>query len=139
MKEWVFVKSVYQPSPTLTGFKTSMSTNKSTPENAGAKQQAWVKTLRHEIVDKIDQQMSNLLASLPMAYFEGLSEDDQLAHLKALMAFKICDIKQAASSRWTKSHSDFARELCWFSGWVNQTAAGRRPSSGGENLHVSRQ
>jgi glutamate dehydrogenase len=94
MKEWVFVKSVYQPSPTLTGFKTSMSTNKSTPENAGAKQQAWVKTLRHEIVDKIDQQMSNLLASLPMAYFEGLSEDDQLAHLKALMAFKICDIKQ---------------------------------------------
>ena len=56
-------------------------------------QRAWAKTLRQEIVDKIDQQMAEVLDSLPQAYFDNLPEADQLSHLKALMAFKICDIK----------------------------------------------
>ena len=57
-------------------------------------QQRWATTFRQEIVRTLDDQMAQLLGSLPQAYFDRLPEADQLAHLKALMAFEICDINQ---------------------------------------------
>ena len=64
-----------------------------TNENSSDSNSRGPQTLRQEIVEKIDQQMAEVLDSLPPAYFESLPEVEQLSHLKALMAFKICDIK----------------------------------------------
>jgi glutamate dehydrogenase len=73
--------------------KPSATNENSSDSNSRGPQRAWAQTLRQEIVEKIDQQMAEVLDSLPPAYFESLPEVEQLSHLKALMAFKICDIK----------------------------------------------
>jgi len=51
------------------------------------------RTLREEILASLDDQIEHVLSSLPRLYFESLPEQDQLSHLKALIAFNICDIQ----------------------------------------------
>ena len=72
--------------------QTPASTDPS--DDSRGPQRLWAQTFRQQIVEKIDQQMADVLDSLPRAFFANLPEADQLAFLKALMAFKICDIKQ---------------------------------------------
>ena len=71
-----------------------MNQDTSRPHEKTELQQAWMDKFRHEIVDTIDQQMFDTFDLLPDAYFESVTDADQLSQLKALMAIRICDIKQ---------------------------------------------
>ena len=72
--------------PTVTSLSDSSQTSVS--------EQKWVATFREQILADIPQQMSDVLGSLPPEYFDSLPEEDRVTHLKALMAFQICDVKQ---------------------------------------------
>ena len=75
----------------------------------------WATKLRDEIVKTIDQKVAETISLLPNEYFENLPEEDLLAHLKALLAVRICDVKQDIILRSTDqrkttfiSHENYA-------------------------------
>ena len=51
-----------------------------------------VEELRAEVDFEIDDVIANIIRNLPEEYFQNLSLEDQLTHLKALLAISICNL-----------------------------------------------
>jgi UTP:GlnB (protein PII) uridylyltransferase len=58
-----------------------------------------VEELRAEIDFEIDDVISEIVRSLPEEYFVTLSREDQLIHLKALLAISICQLREQITLR----------------------------------------
>ena len=58
-----------------------------------------VEELRAEVDFEIDDVISNIIRNLPEEYFESLSNEDQITHLKALLAISICNLKTELTLR----------------------------------------
>jgi hypothetical protein len=58
-----------------------------------------VEELRAEIDFEIDDVISEIVRSLPEEYFVTLSREDQLIHLKALLAISICHLREQITLR----------------------------------------
>lgn len=53
-----------------------------------------VEELRAEVDFEIDDVIANIIRNLPEEYFASLAHQDQLTHLKALLAMRICNLKR---------------------------------------------
>ena len=53
-----------------------------------------IQSLKQEIVDQMDDRIANIIGTMPSEYFAQLGDDERLAHFKALVAIKVCDIDQ---------------------------------------------
>jgi hypothetical protein len=53
-----------------------------------------VEDLRAEVDFEIDDVIANIIRNLPDEYFQSLTQEDQLTHLKALLAISICNLSQ---------------------------------------------
>ncbi|MFN3190260.1 MAG: NAD-glutamate dehydrogenase domain-containing protein [Aureliella sp.] len=58
--------------------------------------------LRQEVVESLDSQITETLKSLPAEYTASVSEPDQIAQIKAVLAARICDIEQEITLRQRK-------------------------------------
>ena len=58
-----------------------------------------VEDLRAEVDFEIDDVIANIIRNLPEEYFRSLALDDQLTHLKALLAISICNLKTELTLR----------------------------------------
>lgn len=58
-----------------------------------------VEELRAEVDFEIDDVISTIVRNLPEEYFRSLGHDDQLTHLKALLAISICNLKRELTLR----------------------------------------
>ena len=58
-----------------------------------------VEDLRAEVDFEIDDVIANIIRNLPAEYFENLSIEDQLTHLKALLAISICNLNTELTLR----------------------------------------
>jgi hypothetical protein len=58
-----------------------------------------VEELRAEVDFEIDDVISEIVRSLPEEYFTALAHDDQLIHLKALLAISICNLRDRITLR----------------------------------------
>lgn len=62
--------------------------------DSGQRAYRLVEELRAEIDFEIDDVISEIVRSLPEEYFVTLSREDQLIHLKALLAISICHLRE---------------------------------------------
>ncbi|MEL7499380.1 MAG: NAD-glutamate dehydrogenase domain-containing protein [Planctomycetota bacterium] len=67
---------------------------KSTSKATDTHPRNWSSKIREGIVASIDEQIAEVIRSLPAEYFDALSEEDQLEHIRALVALRVCDIEQ---------------------------------------------
>jgi UTP:GlnB (protein PII) uridylyltransferase len=58
-----------------------------------------VEELRAEVDFEIDDVIANIVRNLPEEYFASLAHEDQLTHLKALLAISICNLKRELTLR----------------------------------------
>ncbi len=58
-----------------------------------------VEELRAEVDFEIDDVIANIVRNLPEEYFASLAHEDQLTHLKALLAISICKLKRELTLR----------------------------------------
>ncbi len=58
-----------------------------------------VEELRAEVDFEIDDVIANIIRNLPEEYFRSLAHEDQLTHLKALLAISICNLKRELTLR----------------------------------------
>ena len=58
-----------------------------------------IRQLRSEIIDEIDDRIADSLRKLPPEYFRQIPREDHLQHFKALIAIKVCDIRQEITIR----------------------------------------
>lgn len=58
-----------------------------------------VEELRAEVDFEIDDVIANIIRNLPEEYFQSLSLEDQLTHLKALLAISICNLNTELTLR----------------------------------------
>ncbi len=65
-----------------------------------------VEELRAEVDFEIDDVITTIIRNLPEEYFRSLAHEDQLTHLKALLAISICNLKRELTLR-----SDDDRQL----------------------------
>ncbi|MEM7453502.1 MAG: NAD-glutamate dehydrogenase domain-containing protein [Planctomycetota bacterium] len=68
-------------------------------ENGTEARLPWMDRFRDDLIGTIDEQMRATAKLLPASYFATVSEDDQIAQLKALMAMRICEIRQEVMLR----------------------------------------
>ena len=55
--------------------------------------------MRSEIIDEMDDRIADALGKLPEDYFQQIPREDHLQHFKALVAIKVCDIRQEITIR----------------------------------------
>ena len=53
-----------------------------------------IQQLRSEIINEMDDRIAESLQKLPPDYFRQIGREDHLQHFKALVAIKVCDIRQ---------------------------------------------
>ncbi len=53
-----------------------------------------IQQLRSEIINEMDDRIADALQKLPLEYFQQIPREDHLQHFKALVAIKVCDIRQ---------------------------------------------
>jgi glutamate dehydrogenase len=53
-----------------------------------------IQQLRSEIISEMDHRIAESLKKLPPEYFQQIRREDHLQHFKALVAIKVCDIRQ---------------------------------------------
>ena len=58
-----------------------------------------VEELRAEVDFEIDDVIANIIRNLPSEYFDSLTVEDQLTHLKALLAISICNLNTELTLR----------------------------------------
>ncbi len=61
--------------------------------------QPQIQQLRSEIISQMDDRIADALQKLPQEYFEQIPQEDHLQHFKALVAIKVCDIRQEITIR----------------------------------------
>ena len=58
-----------------------------------------IQQMRTEIINEMDDRIADALQKLPQEYFEQIPREDHLQHFKALVAIKVCDIRQEITIR----------------------------------------
>ncbi|QEG20313.1 NAD-glutamate dehydrogenase domain-containing protein [Mariniblastus fucicola] len=58
-----------------------------------------IQQLRAEIINQMDDRIADSLQKLPREYFQQIPREDHLQHFKALVAIKVCDIRQEITIR----------------------------------------
>lgn len=58
-----------------------------------------IQQLRSEIISEMDDRIADSLQKLPREYFQQIPREDHLQHFKALVAIKVCDIRQEITIR----------------------------------------
>ena len=58
-----------------------------------------IQQLRSEIISQMDDRIAESLQKLPPEYFQQIPREDHLQHFKALVAIKVCDIRQEITIR----------------------------------------
>ena len=58
-----------------------------------------IQQLRSEIISQMDDRIADALQKLPREYFQQIPREDHLQHFKALVAIKVCDIRQEITIR----------------------------------------
>ena len=58
-----------------------------------------IQQLRAEIISQMDDRIAESLQKLPPEYFRQIPREDHMQHFKALVAIKVCDIRQEITIR----------------------------------------
>ncbi len=69
------------------------------PEDIMQRAHELVEELRAEVDFEIDDVIATIIRNLPEEYFQNLSREDQITHLKALLAISICNLDQELALR----------------------------------------
>ena len=69
------------------------------PHKTASRAHGLVEELRAEVDFEIDDVIANIIRDLPEEYFRSLAHEVQLAHLKALLAISICNLKRRLTLR----------------------------------------
>jgi hypothetical protein len=69
------------------------------PEDSMQRAHELVEELRAEVDFEIDDVIATIIRNLPEEYFQNLAHEDQITHLKALLAISICSLDQELDLR----------------------------------------